>query len=211
MYKLFWDPGSANMAPHAALEEIGCPYELVKVDIQKGEQRPPAYLKLNPNARVPTLVDGDKAMFESAAIVLYLAEKHPEAKLMPPPGAPERMKFLQWLMYLTNTIQDSFILYYHPDNFFPDEPSRAALKAAGEARLEKQWSVVDAALAENGPYLTGATFSAADLYLHMLARWSRNCARPASRYPSIARQLDLVRPRPAVRRMMAQEGLAESF
>lgn len=207
MYKLYWDPGSANMAPHAALEEIGCPYELVKVDLAKGEHRDPAYLKLNPNARVPTLVDGDRVMFESAAIVLYLAEQHPEAKLMPAPGTPGRMKFLQWLMYLTNTIQDSFILYYHPDNFLPDGASRAALKAAGERRLERQWSVVDAALAAEGPYMTGAAFSAADLFLHMLARWSRNCARPAWSYPHIARQLDLVKARPAVRRMMAQEGL----
>ena len=209
MYKLFWDPGSANMAPHAVLEEIGCPYELVLVDIRNGEHKQPAYLKLNPNARVPTLVDGDKVMYESAAIVLYLAEKHPDAKLMPAPGTAEWMKFLQWLMYLTNTIQDSFILYYHPDNFFPDDKSRAALKAAGEERLDKQWSVVDAALAESGPYLTGASFSAADLYLHMLARWSRNCARPAWAFPHIARNLDLVKARPAVQRMMAQEGLPD--
>ncbi len=207
MYKLFWDPGSANMAPHAVLEEIGCPYELVLVDIRNGEHKQPAYLKLNPNARVPTLVDGDKVMYESAAIVLYLAEKHPEPRLMPAPGTPGRMLFLQWLMYLTNTIQDSFILYYHPDNFFADEPSRAALKAAGEQRLDKQWAVVDSGLAANGPYLAGASFSAADLYLHMLARWSRNCTRPAWAFPHIARQLDLVKARPAVQRMMAQEGL----
>ena len=129
MYKLFWDPGSANMAPHAVLEEIGCPYELVKVDIKSGEHRQPSYLKLNPNARVPTLVDGDRVMYESAAIILYLVEQHPGAKLAPAPGTRERMLFLQWLMYLTNTIQDSFILYYHPDNFFPDGERRAALKA----------------------------------------------------------------------------------
>ena len=207
MYKLFWDPGSANMAPHAVLEEIGCPYELVKVDIKSGEHQQPSYLKLNPNARVPTLVDGDRVMYESAAIILYLVEQHPGAKLAPAPGTRERMLFLQWLMYLTNTIQDSFILYYHPDNFFPDGERRAALKAAGEARLEKQWAVVDAALGETGPYLAGASFSAADLFLHMLARWSRNCARPAWAFPHIRRNLELVKARPAVQRMMAQEGL----
>jgi|JI10StandDraft_1071094.scaffolds.fasta_scaffold857938_2 glutathione S-transferase len=209
MYKLFWDPGSANMAPHAALEEIGCPYELVRVDIKGGAHKQPAYLKLNPNARVPTLVDGDRVMYESAAIILYLIEQHPAAKLAPAPGTQERMLFLQWLLYLTNTIQDSFILYYHPDNIFPDTDRRAALKAAGEARLEKQWAVVDAALAQNGPYLAGASFTAADLFLHMLARWSRNCARPAWAFPHIARNLDLVKARPAVQRMMAQEGLPD--
>lgn len=209
MYKLFWDPGSANMAPHAVLEEIGCPYELVKVDIKGGAHKQPAYLKLNPNARVPTLVDGERVMYESAAIILYLIEQHPAAKLAPAPGTQERMLFLQWLLYLTNTVQDSFILYYHPDNIFADADRRAALKAAGEARLEKQWAVVDAALAQNGPYLAGASFTAADLFLHMLARWSRNCARPAWAFPHIARNLDLVKARPAVQRMMAQEGLPD--
>lgn len=209
MYKLFWDPGSANMAPHAVLEEIGCPYELVKVDIKGGAHKQPAYLKLNPNARVPTLVDGERVMYESAAIILYLIEQHPAAKLAPAPGTQERMLFLQWLLYLTNTVQDSFILYYHPDNIFPDDARRAALKSAGEERLEKQWAVVDAALAQNGPYLAGASFTAADLFLHMLARWSRNCARPAWAFPHIARNLDLVKARPAVQRMMAQEGLPD--
>jgi glutathione S-transferase len=211
MYKLYWDPGSANMAPHAVLEEIGCPYELVLVDLTKGEHKRPDYLKLNPNARVPTLVDGDRVMYESAAIVIYLAEKHPAARLMPQPGTPGRMRFLQWLMYLTNTVQDSLTLYYHPDNYFADEAMRSALKAAAEHRLEQQWAVLDAALAADGPYLAGAEFSAADLYLHMTARWSRNCARPAASFPHVRKLVELVKVRPAVQRMMAQEGLTEPF
>lgn len=211
MYKLFWDPGSANMAPHAVLEEIGFPYELVKVDIAGGDHKKPEYLKLNPNARVPTLVDGDRIMYESSAIVLYLAEKHPEARLAPPPGTRERMLYLQWLAYLNNTIQDSFNLFYHPDNLFDDATRRAELKAAAEKRLEKQWGVVDAALASNGPFLAGATFTAADLFLHMLARWGRNCARRPTTYPHVGKLVDLMRARPAVQRMMAQEGLDPAF
>ena len=211
MYKLFWDPGSANMAPHAVLEEIGCPYELVLVDVKKGAHRAPAYLKLNPNGRVPTLVDGDRVMYESAAIVLHLAEKHPEARLMPPAGTPERMLFLQWLMYLTNTVQDSYNLFYHPDNYFADDAGQARLKAAAERRLEAQWGVLDSALAAHGPYLAGAAFSAADLFLHMLSRWSRNSARPTASFPHVRRLVDLVKARPAVQRMMQQEGLTEPF
>jgi glutathione S-transferase len=209
MYKLFWDPGAANMAPHAVLEEIGCPYALVKVDLAKGEHRKPEYLKLNPNSRVPTLIDGDKVMFEAAAIVLYLVEKHREAKLAPAPGTPERMLFLQWLAYLTNTLQEAFMQYFYPEHFATDPKAQADVKATAEARLEKMWGTIDAALAANGPYLAGKDFTAADLYLHMLSRWSRGCRRTSVSFPNVKKLLDLVKARPAVQRMMAQEGIDE--
>jgi glutathione S-transferase len=80
MYKLYWSPGSAAMAPHAMLEDIGAPYELIRVDTAKGEQRGADYLKLNPHARVPTLIyDAGRVMYEATAICLFMAERHPEA------------------------------------------------------------------------------------------------------------------------------------
>ncbi len=209
MYKLFWDPGAANMAPHAVLEEIGCPYALVKVDLAKGEHRKPEYLKLNPNSRVPTLIDGEKVMFEAAAIVLYLVEKHREAKLAPPPGTPERMLFLQWLAYLTNTLQEAFMQYFYPEHFATDPKAQENVKATADARLATMWGTIDAALAANGPYLAGKDFSAADLYLHMLSRWSRGCQRTSVSFPHVKKLVDLVKARPAVQRMMAQEGIDE--
>ncbi|MBL8703837.1 MAG: glutathione S-transferase N-terminal domain-containing protein [Rhodospirillales bacterium] len=211
MYKLFWDPGAANMAPHAVLEEIGCPYELVKVDLAKGEHRMPEYMRLNPNGRVPTLIDGEKVMFEAAAIVLYLVEKHREAKLAPPPGTPERMLFLQWLAYLTNTLQEAFMQYFYPEHFATDPKAQENVKATAEARLETMWGTIDTALAANGPYLAGNDFTAADLYLHMLSRWSRGCRRTSVSFPHVKRLIELVKARPAVQRMIAQEGLTEPF
>jgi len=209
MYKLFWAPGSAGMAPHAALEEIGAPYELVLVDTGKGEHRRPEYLKLNPNARVPTLVDGAHVMYESAGILLHLADKHREAGLAPPPGTPQRMAFCQWLMYLTNTVQEAYMQVYHADYFASNDAARADVTATAERRLERMWAMIDSGLATRGPYLTGESFSGADLYLHMLSRWSRNSARPAWTWPQVAALVDRVKARPAVRRMMAQEGIDE--
>lgn len=209
MYKLFASPGSAGMAPHAALEEIGAPYEFVLVDTDKGEHRRPEYLKLNPNARVPTFMDGERAMYEAAAILLYLADKHPSAGLAPAPGSPERMLFCQWLMYLTNTVQEAYMHFFHADYFAASAAARAEVKATAEARLERMWGNVDAGLAACGPYLAGEAFSGADLFLHMLSRWSRSTARPAWTWPRIGDLVDRVKLRPAVRRMMAQEGLVE--
>ena len=86
MYKLFYSPGSAALAPHAALEETGAAHELVLVDMKSNAHKKPDYLKLNPAGRVPTLVDGDQVVFESAAIMMHLADKHPASGLAPAPG-----------------------------------------------------------------------------------------------------------------------------
>ena len=95
MYTLYWSRDSANMVCHAALIEIGAPYKLIEIDADKNEQKSAAYRKLNPHARVPTLIEDGRVMYESAAILLYLCEKHPEAGLMPPVGSPARAHFLQ--------------------------------------------------------------------------------------------------------------------
>ena len=115
MYTLYWSPASANMTPHAMLEDIGVPYELIKVDTSKGEQRSPDYLKVNPHGRVPTLVyDGDKILYETTAIALFLAERHPEAGFAPKHDSPDRPPFLQWMAYLTNTLQIALGHWWRP-------------------------------------------------------------------------------------------------
>lgn len=211
MYLLYVAPGTAAMAPHAVLEELGVPYEAIGVDIAAGQHLGQAYRKLNPNGRVPTLVDGDFAMFEAAAISLWLAEKHSAAGLMPAPGTHERARTLQWLTHLTNTVQEAFIEFYHPDWYVEGAEAETTFKIGAERRLEELWSRMDAGLAANGPYLSGPSFTVADIYLHMLNRWSRNCNRPAWTWPNIKRTVDLVRVRPAVQRMMAKQGIAEPY
>ena len=207
MYKLYYAPGAANMAPHAALIEIGAPHELILVDIDKGQQHSTDYLRLNPNARVPTLVAGDLVMYEAAAILLYLCERHPDAGLAPPLGDPDRPRFLQWQIYLTNTVQEAMLHYWHPDNFVPDAASRQALKESVEPRVARMWQHLDGVLAD-GPYLLGRRFSVADYYLCMLLRWSRKMPRPGFRYEKLGRLYDLVRARPAMTELYRIEGIA---
>ena len=209
MYKIYVASGTAAMAPQAVLEEIGVAYEAIPIDIGAKQHLADEYRRLNPNGRVPTLVDGDFAMFEAAAISLWLAERHSAAGLMPAPGTHERARTLQWLTHLTNTVQEAFIEFYHPDWYVEGGEAETAFKISAEQRLGELWSRLDAGLAANGPYLSGASFSVADIYLHMLNRWSRNCNRPAWTWPNIRRNVDLVRARPAVQRMMAKQGIAE--
>jgi glutathione S-transferase len=210
MYKLFYAPGSAAMAPHAVLEEIGAKYELVAVDLQKKAHLKPEYLKLNPKGRVPVLVDGDFILTESAAIIMHLCDRHPEAKLAPALGTNERAHWYQWLLYLTNTLQPAFLEYFYPERSFPDAPkTQQQLKASAERRLAGMFIYIDSELAARGPYLLGETFSAADIFMHMLARWSRWFEKPAYRYIHIKQLTDRVRARPAVQRMMQAQGIVE--
>jgi glutathione S-transferase len=207
MYKLFYSPGSAAMAPHAALEETGAPHELVLVDTKSNAHKKPEYLKLNPNGRIPTLVDGDQVIYESAAIMLHLADKHPNSGLAPAVGTADRARYYQWLVYMTNTVQEAYIEYFHADYYAKTEPAQAEVKATAEARLQPMFGILDKAL-EKGPYLLGPAFSGADIFLMMMARWSRNMAKPAVTYPNIKRCVDQVLARPAVQRMMKAEGLS---
>jgi glutathione S-transferase len=206
MYTLYWDPGSANMAPHAVLEETGAPHRLVLVDCEKQQQRSPDYLKLNPHARVPTLADGEMVMYEAAAICLYLADKHPAAMLAPVPSSVQRGPYLQWMVYLTNTVQEALMHHYHADYYGPAEAS-AAIQADAGRRLDRMWRFLDAELGRKGPYLLGETFSTPDIYLTMLMRWTRNMAMPAGAHPNLRRLAERVRARPAYQRMLAAEGI----
>jgi len=207
MYELFWSPGAANFAPHAMLEEIGAPFELIRVDMKAGGHKTPEYLKLNPHGRVPTLIVDGAPMFEAAAICMLLAERHPEARLAPAPGTRARVLYLQWLTYLTNTLQERFMQYFHPEAHVDDPACEAALEAGAEKRIGAMFDRIDAALAAEGPYLAGAEFSAADLFLAMLVRYSRGLANPAWTRPHVKRCVDLVAARPAFQRMLTAEGL----
>jgi glutathione S-transferase len=207
MYKLFWSPGTAAAPPHVVLEEIGAKVDYVRVDLQAGEHRKPEYLKLNPHGRVPTLIVYGKPMFEAAAICMLLAERHPEAKLAPTTGR-ERALYLQWTTYLTNTLQERLVEWFHPDWHLDDKGAEAALKAGAEKRIGPMFDRIDAALGEEGPYLAGAAFSVADIYLAMLVRWSRNLPNPAWSRPNVKRCCDRVVARPAFQRALTAEGVA---
>lgn len=208
MYKLFYYPGNANLAPHMVLEEIGCPYELALVDRTKNAHKSAEYMRLNPMGRIPTLVDGDLVISETAAICLHLADRHPEAALAPALGSAERGRFYSWLMYLTNTVQAELMFYFYPEKIADADAARAEIKAREEARVGGMFDTIEAALAEHGgPYLLGRRHTVLDPYLLMLGRWTRNMARPARTLPRVGAFMTRMLERPAVRRTFEQEGL----
>lgn len=201
MYQLYYDYGCANMAPQAALEEIGAPYELVRIDLEKGEQHQPAYKALHPHSRVPTLCYDGQVIYESAAILVFLCDRHPDACLAPSLDEPARGRFLQWIVHFTNTFQETMMHWFHPEFYVPLRACNT-LKTEAEARLERMWRWLNSILDKTGPYVLGRQFSACDLELAMLAYWSRHMPESAIVNPAIKRCVELVVARPAYRKMM---------
>jgi len=211
MYQLYYYPDNASLAPHMVLEEIGAPFELVFLDRAHYAHKAPGYLKLNPHGRIPTLVDGDLVLYEAAAICLHLTDRHPRAGLAPEVGSVERAHFYKWLIYLTNTVQAEMSLYYYPHWWANDEAGAASVKRHAEARMGEMFNRMEDGLAEGGPYLLGNHFSAADLYLLMLAGWSRPFEQPARTRPRLAQLLEQVAARPPVQRAFSAEGMAAPY
>ena len=205
MYTLYYAPGAASMVVHLALLEADAPHELKLVDLDTGAQRSPDYLKLNPRGVVPTLVVDGQPLSESAALLMLLAERHPQSPLAPPPGTPERGAWYAWIVYLSNTLMSSFRRWFYPQDL-DDAPQ---VHAAVQRKIETVWDYLDAHLAARGPYLLGERFSGADLLLTMLMRWSRNMPRPATEWPALERLAGRVRARPSWQRLYEVEGLRE--
>ena len=200
MYLLYGAPGRASAAPEALLEEIGVDYEYVHVDPkQLGSNE--AYRKVNPLAQLPALVHGDRTIWEAAAICLYLCDRHPEAQLAPVIEAPDRGRFYQWLVFLSNTLQPAYMLFFYPDRYCSDPHGARVVGKDAEARITKLWQQLEDALVP-GPFLLGERMSACDVYLHMLSTWHRESIVSLTAFPRAHRLLALVAERPGVQRML---------
>lgn len=207
MYTLYYAPGTASMVVHLALLEIGAPHELRLVDFAADQQHDADYLALNPGGVVPTLLIDGRALTESAALLMILAQRHPQAPLAPVAGTPAHDAWTQWIVYLSNTLMSTYRLWFYPAELGSSEHT-AAVRAALQKKIEAVWNRLDAHLQNDGPYLLGEAFSGADLLLAMLMRWSRNMPRPASEWPALNRLADLIRARESWQRLYAIEGLS---
>lgn len=208
MYTLYYSPGSASMIVHLALLELGVAHELRLVDLSARANKDPDYLRLNPNGLVPTLIVDGAPVFECAALLLLLGERHPEAGLAPAAGALGRAQYLQWMVHLANTVMPAFRQWFYPQDFAPAEVE-AQSKSAAAGRIEAAWQRIDTHLANNGPCLLGENLSLADLLLTMLMRWSRNMPKPADSWPALAKLAGLVKQRPAWRELYRVENLTD--
>ncbi len=206
---LYHAPMTAAMVVHWLLIELELPHRLAPLDLDRGEQKSPAYLKLNPAGVVPTLVIGDQVIREAAAISMHLGELCPGRGLAPAVGTPARAQYYQWMFFMANTLQPAYRAW-----FYPTEPAGAAnveaAKAEARRRIETAWDQVAAHLeAQGGPYLLGADLSIADFMTTMLMRWSRNMPKPVDRWPALHAYAQRMKARPSWKELYRREGLTD--
>ncbi len=208
MLRLHYSPSDASLAPHLLLEEIGAPFELALVDRSLNAQKSPAYLKLNPNGLIPVLEDGDLVLYETAAILLHLADTHPAAHLIPALGTAERAHAYKWLMWLANTLHATVVPFFYPQRWADDASATAQVKAHADQRAGALLDLLEAELVRHGgPWLLGAGFSLVDPYALMLCCWTRHFARPARALPQLGAYMRRVQARAAVQRALRTEAL----
>jgi len=197
-YRLYGRVNAGSLAPQIVLEEIGAPYELLRVGQSPAELE--AFRRINPAGKVPCLALPDGTIVsESAAILIHLTLAHPAAKLAPVPGSAAHAQFLQWMVFLSANVYEAVLRYYYAERY-----SAAGAAAADQIQAQalSDWTrhleLIHAALS---PYVLGELPSAADPYLFMLAGWyPEDAPALASRLPKLARHAELLRMRPATRK-----------
>jgi glutathione S-transferase len=203
MYKLFWAKSMGSMVPEVLFEEIGVEYEKVPIDMDKEENRSAEFLAINPLGQIPTLVlPDDTVMTESAAMVLQITDRHPEAKLAPPAGSSEGARFQRWLLFMATTIYPAEQRLFYADRITTDASAVAGVEARARADMDSYFAILNDAL-NPGPYLLGESFSAIDVYLWMFVKWHPEPAQLFSDNPRIAKLVELVEARPSVAKVWA--------
>jgi GST-like protein len=205
MIQFYYHPAPNPLKIALFLEESGLPYETIPVDVRKGEQHLPAFLQINPNAKTPAIVDGDATIFDSNAILFYLAEK--TGRFLPENTPAARGQMMSWLMFVASGIGPYSGQAVHFKHFAPEPKEYAVNRYMFEA--ERHYAILDAQLAKHR-YMLGETYTLVDMAVW---GWTRAVpfifgAEAWTTLPNLKRHFDEINARPAAQRA---EGLKEKF
>lgn len=199
--KLYYSPGACSLSPHIVACELGLDLTLEKVDnATKQTQSGRDFLTITPKGYVPALeLDDGSILTEGTAIVQYLADQRPDAKLIPANGTMARYRMQEMLGYINSEIHKTFGGLFNPK-------ASAEQRADAVAHLRKRYAMLDAQLAK-GPYLFGEDFSVADAYLFTVTNWAGYVKVDLSEFGNLTAFQARVAARPAVKAAMSAEGL----
>ena len=213
-YRLHYAPDNASLIVRLTLEEMGLPYAAVQVDRATQAQRGAPYLALNPHGRIPVLETPGSAIFETGAILLWLADRH--GGLFPGPDHPDRGDALKWLFFLSNTLHAELRMLFYPALYVgPDPAHQAALRDGLQASLSAHLARLEDVAGAGHAWLGGARPTVLDLYLATCLRWIALYPRDRagwwdrSQAPHLARLCAQVEARPATRACARAEGLGD--
>lgn len=168
---IYGDKGSGAFAAAAALAEAGAASEFREISLQSNEQRSPDFLAINPAGKIPALqLPEGELITETLAMLLVVAERYPEARLLPPAGTSARAQALRWLAFMASEIYPIVEIEDYPSRFAPEGAASDALREKAKERIRERLLILERAVA--GPWVLAEGFSACDIYAAMFSRWS---------------------------------------
>jgi Glutathione S-transferase len=204
MYTLFYSPNACSLASHIALAESGLPYEVRRVNFAENEQRSPQYLKHNPNGRVPALVTERGTLIESPAILAFIAQSAPQAKLAPLDDPFEFARMQGFNSFIASSLH---VAYAHNRRGYrwADEPAALeAMKRKVVPNMRMYFGMVENDFL-TGPWVLGESYSVADPYLFTMTDWLEGLGIEMNEFPKVAAHYRRMTDRPAVRSALATE------
>jgi glutathione S-transferase len=192
----YYTPMSSATRVHWALEELGLPYDKLKLDLTVGDQRKPEFLKINPNGKVPTLVIDGQPLFESLAILIYLGETYGVDKGLFPPSGPQRLPALQWMAWGSVSFSEAVTRYMrNTSDRWPTEQRSAGAAEAARTEIYAMLKVLDAAL-EGRSFILGG-FSIADCAIATMVAFAGRIGLDLSPYANVSAWVGRCVSRPA--------------
>ena len=201
--KLFYAPGACSLSPHIVLREAGVTFTLEKVDTKAGKTESGAdYSRINAKGYVPALqIEGGVVLTEGAAVVQFIADRHPGAKLAPAAGTLERARLQEHLNFIASEVHKAFTPLFKAD-------SSEEVKTAAKANVRRRLGQIEQQLEDGREYLMGSDFSVADAYLFTVANWAKPTGIGLDDWPRLKALVARIAERPSVKAAMAAEGLA---
>ena len=204
MLKLYYAPGTCALASHIALEEAGAAYEIVRLNFKNEDQKKPDYLKINPKARVPALVTDRGIITETPAILLYVAQTYPAAKLAPLDDPYALARVQAFNSYLCSTVHVAHAHRVRGYRWTDDAAAIETMKKKVPQTVGECFALIEREMFA-GPWVMGKDYTVCDGYLYTLSQWLAGDGVDIGKTPKIAEHFQRVGERPAVRKAVADE------
>jgi glutathione S-transferase len=204
MFKLFYAPRTCALAVHIALEETGAPYEAVRLDFSHDEQRKPDYLAVNPKGRVPALLTEQGVLTETPALLVFVAQRFPEAQLAPIGDAFAFARFQAFNSYLCSTVHVAHAHGRRGSRWADDPQAIEAMKRKVPETMSDCFAQIERHMLA-GPWVMGESYCVADAYLFTIAQWLEGDGVDVTALPKTQAHRTRMLQRPAVQRALAQQ------